>query len=222
MGNHENHEFIYRSIKDKSYLSWQEKHNIFLVQQGDTWEEDNCKFGFLGKAFNVDRKQFGSTKNRDTNYILNVEVKEAIEKFNNFGQLDFLITHSCPHSIGVGMEGKICFIETIERYIEIPFGVSTGPINDCGEQALTDLWNGLKVKPSFVLFGHMHQLKQKQIGETLFTCVGTVDSSSGKNFSIPFIVDTKTKKLEAHPDNPLFNSSYYHSTRLLEKNDYPI
>lgn len=226
MGNHENHEFIYDNIREKTYKLWEEKHNIFLIQQGDTWEEDGCKFGFLGKAFNVDRKQFGSTKHRDTNYILNVEVREAIEKFNNFGQLDFLITHSCPHSIGVGMEGKMCFVETIEKYITRPFNVSTGPLNDCGEQALTNLWNGLTLKPKEWIYGHFHCVQQKQVQDTVFTCIGCVDSSGGHEFARPFIIDTQKKTFEAFPSDTLLNSKGFHRTYIadepIRKNPYPV
>lgn len=222
MGNHEDHTYIYKSIKNGRMESWKTEHNIHLIQQGTTWDINGCKFGFLGKAMNVDRKQTGSTKNRDTNYILNVEVKEALKTFNDFGQLDFLITHSCPHSIGVGMEGKTCFLESIEKYITRPFGVETGPLNDCGEQALTNLWNGLKIKPQEWIFGHMHIHKQKIINDTVFTCVGCVDSLGGHKHTLPYIIDTEKKTLECFPDQPLLNSKGFHSTRPLEKNDYPI
>lgn len=221
-GNHENHEWLKKSLENATATTWKEQHNIEYVPRGTTWELDGCKFGFVGGAMNVDRKQHGSSKHRTTNYPLNVEIREAIDKFNNFGQLDFLITHSCPHSIGVGMEGKACFLETIEKYITRPFGVSTGPFNDCGEQALTNLWNSLNIKPRHWIYGHFHQLTQKMVQDTTFTCVGCVDSAGGHNFARPFIIDTVKKTFEAFPNDTLLNAKGFHSTRILEKNDYPV
>lgn len=216
MGNHCDHSYIYKYIKNGEIENWKTKHNIHLIQQGTVWNKDNCKFGFLGKSFNVDRANHGSHKNRDTNYILNVEVKEALESFNSMGKLDFLITHSCPHSIGVGMEGCLCFLESIEKYITIPFGVETGPLQDCGEQALTNLWHGLKIKPSHWIFGHFHNNKQSYVNNTTFTCVGCVDSLGGHNFAYPYIIDTDKKTFEVFPNDKLFNTAYF------KKHDYPI
>jgi predicted phosphodiesterase len=234
-GNHEQHWWLKESLAKGAGPIWKEKHNLEYVPRGTVWEVDGCKFGFFGGAMNVDRRQEGSSKNRTTNYPLRVEVKEAIKTFNDFGQLDFLITHSCPHSIGVGMEGKSIFLETIERYIETPFGISTGPLNDCGEQALTDLWNGLTLKPKEWIYGHFHQIKQKKVQDTVFTCIGCVDSSGGHEFARPFIIDTQKKTFEAFPSDTLLNSKGFHRTRLydpserpfvnkefVDKNDYPL
>lgn len=221
-GNHEQHWWLKEQIKKGEAATWKEKHNLEYIPRGTVWEVDGCKLGFLGGAMNVDRKQEGSTKKRDTNYILNVEVKEALKTFNDFGQLDFLITHSCPHSIGVGMVGHPMFAQMIEQYIETPFNVTTGKINDCGEQSLTNLWNGLEKKPKEWIFGHFHAYHQKQVGDTVFTCVGCVDSAGGHNFTRPFVLDTVKKTLEAFPSDTLLNSKGWHSTRILEKNDYPI
>ena len=221
-GNHEQHWWLKEQMTNGVAASWKEKHNLEYVPRGTVWEVDGCKFGFLGGAMNVDRKQEGSSKKRTTNYILNVEVREALKTFNDFGQLDFLITHSCPHSIGVGMEGNASFIPLIERYIETPLGISTGPIGDCGEQTLTDLWYGLKAKPKNWIYGHFHAYHCKQIGETWFSCIGCGDSMGGHEFTLPFVIDTQKKTFEAFPGDTLMNSKGYHKTRLLEKNDYPV
>jgi hypothetical protein len=222
MGNHCDHSFVYKCIKNGEIENWKFKHNIHLIQQGTAWNKDGSKFGFLGKAMNVDRPQKGSTKNRDTNYILNVEVKEALEKFNAVGKLDFLITHSCPHSIGVGMQGRMCFVESVEKYIETPFNISTGPLHDCGEQALTNLWNGLNEKPSHWIYGHFHSNRQANVGTTDFTCVGCVDSLGGHDFTYPYIIDTEKKTFEVFPNDKLFNTAHFKRQKFLEKNDYPI
>lgn len=221
-GNHEQHWWIKDQLAKGVAPSWKEKHNIEYIPRGTVWEKDGCKFGFLGGSMNVDRSQEGSSKKRTTNYILNVEIREAIKTFNDFGKLDFLITHSCPHSIGVGMQGKAFFTPLIERYIETPYGISTGSINDCGEQALTNLWHGLEHKPKEWIFGHFHSYHQKQVGDTNFTCIGCVDSMGGHEFTIPFIIDTEKKTFEAFPKDTLMNSKGFHKTRILEKNGYPI
>lgn len=221
-GNHEATPWLKKEFKNGINDIWKQKHNIEYIPRGTVWNKDGCIFGFLGGAMSVDRKQHGSTKNRDTNYILNVEVKEALQKFNAMGKLDFLITHSCPHSIGVGMQGRMCFVESVQKYIEIPFNISTGPLHDCGEQSLTNLWNGLKEKPRHVLFGHFHAHKQSYVGDTTFTCVGCVDSLGGHNHTLPYILDTENKTLEVFPDQPLLNLKGFKSSKILEKNDYPI
>lgn len=222
-GNHDCGIFIAKSIKNGDVDLWREKHNIHYVPQASVMEFDGCSFGFLGKAYHVDRKQEGSTKHRTTNYILHVELEEAIKNFNDHGKLDFIITHSCPHSIGVGMVGNTVFLESIYKYVENPFGVSLGPIDDCGEPLLTKLWYSLKEQCPEWVFGHHHSHYQKKVENTTFTCVGSVDSYGGK-YTLPYIIDTKKKTMECFPDQPLLNSKGFHSTRLrlLEKNDYPI
>jgi hypothetical protein len=120
------------------------------------------------------------------------------------------------------MVGNASFIGLIERYIETPLGVSTGTINDCGEQALTNVWHGLVQKPKNWIFGHFHCLYQKQVADTVFTCVGCIDSAGGHEFARPFIIDTDKKTFEAFPTDTLLNSKGFHKTRVLEKNDYPI
>ena len=225
-GNHEQHWWLKEQLAKGIAPIWKEQHNIEFIPRGTVWDVDGAKFGFLGGAMNVDRKQDGSSKKRTTNYTLNVEVREALKTFNDFGQLDFLITHSCPHSIGVGMEGNAIFTEMIERYIEIPHKVSTGTLHDCGEQALTNLWHGLTHKPKEWIYGHFHQLTQKKVQDTVFTCVGCVDSMGGHEFARPFIIDTKKKTFEAFPSDTLLNSKGFHKTYIAEskfgKNPYPV
>jgi predicted phosphodiesterase len=222
-GNHENHEWLKDSLAEGVGAVWKADHNIEFIPRGTTWEIDGCKFGFLGGAMNVDRKQQGSSKKRTTNYPLNVEIREATKKFNDFGQLDFLITHSCPHSVGVGQVGNHSFTGLIEQYIETPLGVSTGNIMDCGEQSLNNLWHGLTLKPKEWIYGHFHCLHQKQVQDTVFTCVGCIDSAGGHDFARPFIIDTQKKTFEAFPSDTLLNSKGFHKTRLPDNfNPYPV
>lgn len=224
-GNHEDHIFIKKEYDTPGKMDiWKKQFNIHYMTRGSTLVIDTCKMGFFGGALNVDTSQKGSTKKRTTNYPLNVEVEEASETFNKMGKLDFLFTHSCPHSIGVGMRACPMFFETIEKYITRPLKISTGPIDDCGEQALTNLWHRLNDKPSHVCYGHFHSFRESKIGTTTFTCVGCVDSLGGHGHTLPFIVDTKAKTLECFPGQPLLNTIGLQrnmQTKLI-KNDYPI
>lgn len=222
-GNHENHEFIKKSISNGTIKSWKDDYNIEYVPRGTVWQIEDMKIGFMGGAMNVDSSQKGSSKKRTTNYPLNVEIREAIKTFNEVGKLDIMFTHSCPHSIGVGMQGSSYFLESIQKHIEIPFGISTGPLQDCGEQSLKNLWDGLVEKPTNWVFGHFHTLKNSKVDNTWFTCVGVVDSYFNKRgVVLPFILDTKNKSFECFPKDTLLNSEHFHRTRILEKNDYPI
>jgi len=202
-GNHEDHDWLKKNVQIND---WKETRNLTYIPRGTTWELDDLKIGFLGGACNVDRAQEGSTKRKTTNYPLNSEILDAIKKFNDLGQLDILITHSCPHSIGVGMHGHPVFLESVEKYITRPLGVSTGPLHDCGEETLRVLWNGLKIKPKQWIFGHFHCYHQKQVQNTMFTCVGAGDSAGGHDFTIPFILDTKAGTFEAFPKDKLLNA----------------
>lgn len=205
-GNHENHEWLMKCINSKSHIEWIDKNNINFISRGSVWDIEGCKIGFMGGAMNVHRSQEGSTSKGTTNYPTNNQIKEAIEKFNSVGGVNIMITHSCPHSIGVGMVGDPFFLKSIEKNITRPFMVSTGNINDCGEETLLNLWNGLVEKPKHWIFGHFHQTVQRKVLETYFTCVGSADVSDDKMYCLPFILDTEKKDLECYPSSPLLKA----------------
>lgn len=211
-GNHEDHEWLHSGASDSNL--WEEKHNLIYKPRGSVEVVDGATIAFFGGALNVDQRQTGSTKDRTTNYPLRVEVEEAITKFEKLPKIDLMVTHSCPHSIGVGMIGNPFFFETIEKYCHDK-GHSTGYNHDCGEGALTRLWRGLTVKPDNWVYGHFHQLHMKQVEQTYFYCVGSTDSSDKSDFKRAFIYDTEKKMIEYHPAQ-LANAKGFHSTRLRE------
>ncbi len=213
-GNHESHEWL----KEQDHKSWEEKHNLFYKPRGSVEEIDGSVIAFMGGALNVDRRQEGSVDKRTTNYILDVEVHEALEKFLKYPQIDLMVTHTCPHSIGVGMVGHPYFFESIEKFCHDK-GHSTGRNEDCGDGPLTRLYRALKsqdIKIPNWFFGHFHQLHYKLVDDTHFYCVGSSDVSDGAHTKKPFIYDTQTKKIEWLNKTELMTFTGFHKTRVVD------
>jgi hypothetical protein len=145
----------------------------------------------MGGAFNVDRPQhhYGAD-------LYNYPSKEDIDYFannvNGMDGVDLMVTHSCPHSIGVGIVGDPFFIPGVNAFIK-DNGFTVGPLSDCGDSFLTDLWNQLTVKPKNWIFGHMHQHKHTLVGDTNFYCVGTADNHYGN--PAVYFYDTELKQV---------------------------
>ena len=214
-GNHDDWDFI----KSSDTKEWEEKYNLFYKSRGTVEVIDGSVIAFLGGALNVDRRQEGSIDKRTTNYILDVEVNEAVEVFLKHPVIDLMVTHSCPHSCGVGMVGSPYFFESIEKYCHDK-GHSTGRNDDCGDGALSRIYRPLireGIKISNWIYGHFHQLHFKKVDETYFYCIGCSDSSDGKHEKKPFIYDTQTKRIEWLDKVSLLNSNGFHKTRLHSK-----
>lgn len=193
-GNHDDKEYI----NEQDYNKWELDYNLFYMERGTIQELNGSIIGFMGGALNVDRRQHGSIDKRTTNYILDVEVNEFLEKAKKYPKIDLLVTHSCPHSVGVGMVGSPIFFESIEKFCHDK-GHSTGRNEDCGDGALTKLYKGLnalQIPVSNWIFGHFHSYKMSKIGTTNFYCIGCGDSSDGKLIKNPFIYDTKTHMID--------------------------
>jgi len=184
-GNHESHHFL-----DRTHTNLH-KHGIFYHSRGDiTVLPDGTKIGWMGGAFNVDRPQefFGGSQN----FPKKEEIDAFVTKVNTLGGVDLLLTHSCPHSIGIGMQGHPGFTPTIHEYIE-KLGYQIGNIWDCGDQPLTNMWNGLTTKPLEVIFGHFHSHHHAVVaGTTHFRCIGTCDGTIDPRV---YIYDSSTKKV---------------------------
>lgn len=193
-GNHEKHEWIFK--QKKVWKRWEETNNIIFCPRGTTIELDNRLISFIGGAMNVDRPQYGSIEKRTTNYLLFDEAKEIVEKLNSMKRVDLMVTHSCPHSIGVGMTGHPMFIHSIETFIKEKLGVGVGPIDDVGEEVLKWVWEHLDNKPLNWVFGHFHQHHFSRVEDTNFWCVGSTDDSDDIMFCVPYIYDTKTNVVE--------------------------
>lgn len=193
-GNHEDHDL--RANMGKKNVSMLNEKNLFLMKRGQVIEVEGRTVCFVGGAMNVDRRQYGNTKKRTTNFLTNNECKEIYTSLNSINRnVDLMVTHSCPHSIGVGMEGHPMFLPYIEMYIEMHHGVTNGPLDDCGEEVLRILWNHLVQKPINWVFGHFHKHHFSVVGNTNFWCVGCVDDSDGVMYTIPYIYDTETNSV---------------------------
>ena len=208
-GNHENHEFI----KKSNHEEWKEKYNIYYQPRGSWMDIDGYKIGFIGGALHADRKQEGSTSKETTNYILNKQVEMAIKEWNNIGGVDAVISHSCPTSMKIGMEGHPALYMAVQQYI-VEAGFGQADYYDCGEHALTKLYKGLNKKPSFNFFGHFHKYKNIKIDNTEFICVGCTDSTDHKKYVNPLILDTKNNSIEFH-NKMAMNFDGEHSTWVL-------
>lgn len=202
-GNHENHVWLRKVLEMDHPKRWLERNNLRFVDRGDVLELGGATIGFVGGAMNVDRKNTGSTRLCYNNYVSNKDVKKALENFHKY-QLDLMVTHSCPVDIGVNTPGHPYFQPFIKELICDPFNLPMVPLNDCGEHALTDLWNGLEHKPGTWVYGHFHKLHQGYVQGTEFVCVGSTDMSTDQDKVVPFIYDTETKTLSAIEDVPHF------------------
>jgi predicted phosphodiesterase len=208
-GNHEDHAWL----KTANHADWKEKYNIHYQPRGSWMNIDGYKIGFLGGALHADRKQEGSIDKGTTNYILNKEVKNAIEEWNDVGGMDTIITHSCPSNMKIGMEGHPALFMAVQKYI-VDSGFGENNFYDCGELPLKKLYDGLIKKPTFNFYGHFHQSKQTKIDNTDFMCVGSTDSTDHKKYVNPLILDTETGKLEFH-DKMAMNFDGEHSTWVI-------
>jgi predicted phosphodiesterase len=206
-GNHEDHDFIKNSNKEE----WKTKYNIHYQPRGTYMDVNGYKIGFLGGALNADRAQEGSIDKETTNYILNKQIERAINEWNEIGGIDTLITHSCPSNMGVGMQGHPNLYMAVQRYI-VEAGHGENNFTDCGEAPLTALYKGLKKKPKFWIYGHFHQIRDVKVYNTQFMCVGSTDSSDGRKYVKPLILDMRHNIIEFH-DKMALNFDGEHSTR---------
>jgi predicted phosphodiesterase len=203
-GNHENHAWIYKQDWNK----WSKDLNLNFMPRATVKEIGGITVAFLGGALNIDRFQTAKPDDRlyfyDNrgihNFTTTIEKDALVEALNLLDKpIDIMVTHTCPHSIGVGMmkNPQLNYLE--ERFVTT-LGVNTGPDFDCGEQILTDLWTELKFKPLHWIFGHFHKRFQTTVENTKFTCVGCTDDSDGRQYVTPFIFDTETKDIEVYLD----------------------
>ena len=203
-GNHELHKWIH--IQDKNL--WAKHLNLHFVERGTILQFGSSNIAFLGGALNIDRKQTITVKKGENiydsvgihNFTLNSEKNLLVKNINSMENgVDMIVTHTCPHSIGIGMR-KAPFLMPLEKKFISSMGIYTGELYDCGEQVLTDMWNELTHRPKHWMFGHFHTAVRKKIDNTYFSCVGCVDGSDGNNYTLPFIYDTETKAIDVMLD----------------------
>ncbi|MBA3936229.1 MAG: metallophosphoesterase [Planctomycetes bacterium] len=186
-GNHEDHAWLWAQAADGAFNRWAKEFNLIVHRRGDVASVAGITVGFLGGALHADRSQHGSTAKGTTNWVTNREADRAALAFNATS-IDLMVTHSCPHSIGVGIHGSAELFLAVERYIQAK-GFDGGPYDDCGEPALVRLWKKLERSPKSWVFGHFHTHREAEVGETVFRCVGSIDGSDGRNAPLGYILN---------------------------------
>lgn len=189
-GNHEDHAWLGQQATAGDIARWASTHRLLLHRRGETAVIDGLRIGFLGGALHADRPQQGSSSRGTTNWITNGEAGRAAQAFNRT-KPELIVTHSCPHSIGIGMQGAPELAHTVERYITAR-GFESGLIEDCGEPGLTRLWASLTHRPAHWAFGHFHTHRETCVGATVFHCVGSCDGSDGRTRPCGYLVGSAT------------------------------
>lgn len=214
-GNHEDHGWLTKCRSDGTLTSWQAA-NLHLHARGTVADIGGLQIGFLGGALHADRRQewAGQWKPagndasphgkrrvpRDpawANWVTAGDIERTLSAFIAT-RPDVIISHSCPAGIGVGMVGAMALIEDVDRFITRA-GHHSGPFHDCGEGGLTRLWHALPARPRHWLFGHFHQLHQRVVEATTFTCVGSTDYSDGVVGVRPVVLNTATGEVIVDP-----------------------
>ncbi len=98
-GNHEDHAWLRKRLDDGPARRWADEQNIVFQPRGTTSQFCDITIGFCGGALHADRHQQGSIDRGTTNWVTNREAERAAAVFTA-EQVDLIITHSCPHSIG--------------------------------------------------------------------------------------------------------------------------
>jgi predicted phosphodiesterase len=190
-GNHENHEWLKNNYPKKHLV----KKNFHYQPRGSILTLDETTFGFIGGAWNVDRANLGVSDDT-TPYITQKQLEHTIKVFND-AQPDVIISHDCPHSIGIGMKGHPSFIQSVETFVTRAGGIP-GPLDDIGDNSLMLLWKSLIKKPKYWLYGHHHKYHVAKIGTTEFYCVGSSDYSDRRplEHKLFFVYETYSKELK--------------------------
>lgn len=181
-GNHENHKYLFESNKKKL-----KAEGLIYHPRGSVWEVDGKKIGCMGGAFNVDRPQEVFLVEKDDGFVQRVisnypqewEIDSFADRLNEKeGQLDLMVTHSCPGGVGFNVPGSIHFEGLSKMFtVDANHASQTYPINDCGDEPLTKLWNKLEEKPKKWVFGHFHKHTYSLVGDCRTWCIGCCDSA---------------------------------------------
>lgn len=189
-GNHEDHKWLRQRTDDGTAKRWADEQNILVQQRGSISRFNDVVVGFCGGALHADRHQEGSIDRGTTNWLTKREAERAADVFTA-EKADLVVTHSCPHSIGVGMAGNPYLAESVERYITRK-GHDPGPITDCGEPGLLHLWGRLKHRPKEWIFGHFHAHRTAVVRDVRFRCIGAIDGSDGQPDAVMYVLDTSS------------------------------
>jgi hypothetical protein len=168
-GNHEDHPWLRQALRHGETVRWQEALNLVYQPRPSVARLGASKVGFLGGALHVDRPQRHNVLAGLPNYILRRQREQAVALFNR-ERPELLVTHSCPAGIGIGMRGSPSLALGVAEHIHAA-GFDAGPADDCGEQELRQLWEGLHYRPRGWVFGHFHTQRDILIDQTHFICV---------------------------------------------------
>jgi hypothetical protein len=187
-GNHEDHAWLEMQKKSQASEHWFTNKNIVVHDRGSVASLGGTLVGFCGGALHADRRQHGSIDKGTTNWLTNRQADRAAEAFNK-AKVDIVVTHSCPHSIGIGMHGSDRLAHDVEMHVTSK-GFDAGSLADCGEPALSRLWRKLKYRPRHWIFGHFHAHHCIDIQGTNFRCIGSIDGSDNRALPVGYILET--------------------------------
>ena len=201
-GNHEDHQWLQRCIQQGDVADWARKLNLLYHARGTISEHDGVRIGWLGGALHIDRQQEGlqthwrlGIEPPACNWIRPSDRDLAIQAWRA-SPPDFVVTHSLPCGIGVGMAGDPACRWMVEDHVTSQ-GWSNGPANDVGDTALHEVYRSLTSPPSAWVFGHFHTFHRRTVGTTEFLCVGSGDNTDGhEGLAQTVIYDTATRRLE--------------------------
>lgn len=190
-GNHEDHVWLQRHMRQRRLG----RLPIRFHPRGSILSLGGLAIGLIGGALHADRPQDCQPF---PNWVTEADAQRAIDLFNRVRPA-VIVSHSCPHSIGVGMHAEEMLEDRVARYCHAE-GHLTGPPLDCGEPGLTTLWNGLDYRPVSWLFGHFHRWHQRTVDGCAFVCVGSSDESDGVVGVRPVVLDTSSAQVFCHDD----------------------
>jgi predicted phosphodiesterase len=192
-GNHEDHAWLAKQRRAGVLDRWATEQNLHVMPRGAVLQLDDVTIGFCGGALHADRRQEGCIDRGTTNWLTLREARTAAQAFSQ-AKVDLIVTHSCPHSLGVGMQGNPYLSDSVERYCTLK-GHNTGPLGDCGEPGLTHLWGHLTYRPRLWTFGHFHVHHDVVVDRVRFHCLGALDGSDGRAEPIGYLLDTATWRM---------------------------
>lgn len=171
-GNHDDHAYIGRAMRNGERQRWTCEMNLYLQPRPSVVELDGVKVGFLGGALHVARPQSHGLLSGAPNYVTQRHAIAAAQLFEQ-ERPALLVTHSCPSGIGIQMRGHPELRWGVHEHI-VGAGFDPGPAHDPGEPGLRILWERMKHRPRWWIFGHFHELRRVVVGETEFVSMAVV------------------------------------------------
>ncbi|MFA6003407.1 MAG: metallophosphoesterase family protein [Elusimicrobiota bacterium] len=195
-GNHDDHLWLDRQMRNGGTLSWRNEFNLHYHPRASAEVFGSSTVGFLGGALHVDRPQKLHHRSLTSNFVQRRQQRRASDLFNRVHP-DLLVTHSCPAGIGVGMRSDEAFREGLALHVT-GAGFDAGPQHDCGEPELSRLWEGLVLRPRAWVFGHFHVPHSAVVAGVQFACPGGLPEERKDRILLAW--DTEARSLEVLAD----------------------